>query len=767
MHHRTCTRILGLALLASASHAVAQTAQTAQTPPAAEATPPPPAAPAVPPPLAIPKLAGEITVDGKLDEPAWQAAAVIDTFFETFPADNTRPSVETIAYVTYDDRYFYLGFRALDPEPEKIRAPYVERDKVIGTDDNIAVFLDTRNDRRSAIEFRVNPRGNQADASYNDANGSEDFSPDFFYDTAAQLTADGWTAEMRIPFSSLRYPRLEENSWGILVWRNYPRDQRYMIHSSPIPRGSNCWICQSRELTGLRDLPSGGSLVAAPYVTGQQQRTPEAGLGSPLQTDDPEADAGIDVKWTPSGSNALDLTLNPDFSQIESDVGQIAVNNQFALFFPEKRPFFLEGVDLFDSPFQAVYTRTITDPRWGVRDTGKLGNLTYTLLVTEDEGGGAVVIPGPTGSGRAFQDFSSHVLVGRLRRDFGASFAGLITTAREIDGGGYNRVVGPDLLWRSSEADQVTAQVLYSDTETPERTDLHPTWDGRRLTGHAAHLEWLHTGERWTWRATARDVDEDFRNDQGFENQVGYQRGRFFLGYSFYPQGLFRRVQTYSVTRRDEGEDSDLLSQISVFGFGAQGSKNLSLTVELIPGERQRIGGEVLERDWAFVFFQIDPGRRFSRIGLEAQVGEAFDFSHGRVGDGSTLVLFGTIKPTDRLALEPMYIRQWLDVDDAGRSGTLFDAGIQRLKATYNFSSRMFLRVIGEYAHTDFDPSLWAFPVPDEDESFNGSALFAYQINWQTVLYVGYGDDRAQDVRGRLEPAAQTAFVKLSYAFQR
>jgi hypothetical protein len=737
----------------------------AQEPPAPPA--PAPAAAAVPPPLAVPRLAGEIAVDGKLDEPAWQSAAVIDAFFETFPADNAEPAVKTVAYLAYDDSYFYIGVHAFDPEPQKIRAPYVERDKVLGTDDNVAVFLDTRNDRRSAIELRVNPRGNQGDASYNDANGSEDFSPDFFYDTAAQLTDDGWTAEMRIPFSSLRYPKLEENRWGILVWRNYPRDQRYMIHSSPIPRGSNCWICQSRELTGLRGLPSGGNLVMAPYVTGQQSRTPTGELGSPLGSDDPEADAGIDVKWTPSASNALDLTLNPDFSQIESDVGQIGVNNQFALFFPEKRPFFLEGVDLFDSPFQAVYTRTITDPRWGVRDTGKLGNLTYTLLVTEDEGGGRVVIPGPTGSGRADQDFSSHVLVGRLRRDFGASFAGLLVTDREIDGGGFNRVIGPDLLWRRSETDQVTAQVLYSDTETPERPDLFRLWDGRKLTGHAAHLEWLHTGERWTWRATARDVDEDFRNDQGFETQVGYRRGRAFLGYSFYPKGLLRRVQTYAVTRHDDGEDGDLLSATNVFGFGAQGSKNLTLTVELIPGDRQRIGSQVLERDWSFIFFQIDPGRRFSRIGLEAQIGEAFDFTHARVGDGNTFVVFGTIKPTDRLAIEPMYIRQWLDVDAATRSGTLFDAEIQRVKATYNFSSRMFLRVIGEYSKTDFEPALWAFPVPSEDQSFNGSALFAYQINWQTVLYVGYGDDRAQDVRGRLEPAAQTAFVKISYAFQR
>ena len=786
MQHRTPTSILALALLACAPLGAAW----AQAPaPAAEATPTPapappapvPAAPVpaatvpaatvpaatVPPPLAVPRIDTRIDLDGRLDDAAWKEAAVIDTFFETSPGDNGEPAVETVAYVAYDADSFYVGIHAFDPQPKRIRAPFVERDKVLGTDDNVAVFLDTRNDRRSAIELRVNPRGNQGDASFNDASGNEDFSPDFFYDTAATVTEDGWTAEMRIPFSSLRYPEQDENRWGILVWRNYPRDQRYAYHSSPIPRGSNCWICQSRELTGLRGLPTGGNLVVAPYATGEQLGAPEAGLGSSLATGDPEGDAGLDVKWTPNASNALDLTLNPDFSQIESDEGQIAVNNQFALFFAEKRPFFLEGVDLFDSPFDAVYTRTITDPRWGARDTGKWGATTFTLLLTEDEGGGSVIIPGATGSLLAEQDFASHVVVGRMRRDFGSSYAGLVMTAREIEGGGYNRVLGPDMLWRPSETDQVTAQVLYSDTETPERTDLYEEWDGRQLTGHAAHLEWLHTDQRWTWRATLRDVDEDFRNDQGFLTQVGYRRARGFLGYTWYPEGLLRRVQSYVLSRRDEDPGGDLLTQVNVAGIGLSGRKNLAVTLELIPAEQQRIGPDVLERDYAFVFGQIDPGRRFSRISLSGTVGEHFDFTHRQVGDGADLNLAVILKPTDHLSLEPTLRRRWLDVDGAQGAGRLFTAEILRLKATYNFTARSFLRLIGEYAETVRDPGLYVPLVPAESAGFNGSALFAYQLNWQTVLYVGYGDERIQDPLGDLQPSGQAAFVKVSYAFQR
>jgi len=725
--------------------------------------------PAVGPPLTVPRAAGKIVVDGKLDDEAWQQAAVLDTFFETYPADNTEPKAKTVVYLTYDEHFFYVGIHAFDPEPGKIRAPFVERDNIVGTDDNVAVFLDTRNDRRSAIELRVNPRGNQSDAVYSDSNGNEDFSPDFFYDTAAQITGDGWTAEMRIPLSSLRYPKQAENRWGILVWRNYPRDQRYAIHSSPIPPASNCWICQSRELI-LAGLPSsGGHLVAAPYVTGQRLGEPQAGLGSRLEDHHPKADGGIDVKWTPSASNALDLTINPDFSQVESDVGQIAVNNQFAIFFPEKRPFFLEGVDLFNTPISAVYTRTITDPKWGLRDTGKVGATTYTLLLTKDAGGGSVIIPGPTGNDLALQDFSSKVLIGSLRRDFGASYAGMLVTARENDGGGYNRVAGPDFLWRRSEVDQMTGQLLVSDTKTPDRPDLYPTWDGRQLTSHAGSLEWLHTGHDWTWRGTVQDFGEDFRADEGFVPQVGFRAGRYALFRNFYPQeGLFRRVQPYTVLRYVETPGGDLIQRQTNTGVQVQGQRNLAAGFEFDVREKLRVGNQVLERSRATYYFQIDPGRRFSRIGFNGVLGDAIDFANGRVGQGGDFGFFGTVKPTDHLALDFNADHQWLDVNaGGGLSGRLFTAQIERLKATYNFTARSFLRLIGQYLDVDRDPRLYTFPVDAKSGSFTGSALFAYQLNWQTVLFVGYADDRLQNPLGDLQRADRLVFVKISYAWQR
>ncbi len=280
--------IVGLGLFAANP-----TPAVASDQPAATAEPP------IPPPLAVPRRSGEITLDGALRDPGWQGAAVIDQFFETFPGDNTEPIARTVAHLTYDDHYVYIGIHAFDPHPEAIRAPFVERDAIVGTDDNVAVFLDTRNDRRSALELRVNPRGDQADAVYDDGTGNEDFSPDVFYDTAARITADGWTAEYRIPFSSLRYPKQPEVHWGILIWRNYPRDQRYAFHSSPIPRGSNCGICRSRELVGLTGLPSGGHYVAAPYVTGKRVDEPGGDLGTTLSRSSESSAAARSPCWWP------------------------------------------------------------------------------------------------------------------------------------------------------------------------------------------------------------------------------------------------------------------------------------------------------------------------------------------------------------------------------------------------------------------------------------------------------------------------------------
>lgn len=731
---------------------------------AAAAQTQPVTAPPPPGPLRIPRTSAPIQLDGDLTDAAWQEAAVIDRFYETSPGDNVEPKVRTVAYLTYDARYLYIGIRADDPNPRSIRAPFVDRDGVIGTDDNIAIFLDTRNDKRSAIEIRVNPRGIQADGIFNDANFNEDFSPDFFYDTAARIDEKGWTAEFRIPFSSLRYGKDDPQTWNILVWRNYPREFRYAFHSAPIPRGSNCLICFSHPIIGLSDLPEAGHLVAAPYVTSQQVASPEAGLGSDLEAGDAEFDGGVDVKWNPSANDTVDVTLNPDFSQVEADIAQITVNQRFAVFFPEKRPFFLEGFDLFDTPMRVAYTRTITSPAWGTRATGKRGSTAYTVLLTKDDGGGLTILPGPLGSRFAPQDFESYATIARVRRDVGTSFVGAVLTDREIDGGGHNRVIGPDFQWRPNDSDTITGQFLYSDTENPDRPDLSSAWNGERFRSHAVTASWRRQKRTYDTFLEARDVGDGFRADLGFIPQVGYREYVGGAGVRFFPEKSKVRFWRPSVVvSRQTDQDNETIYELVSLGVNGFGVKNTQFAALLRPGEKIRVGDQLLEQSYGIFFIQFDPARRLPRIFLDSRFGQQIDFANGRVGDGLFVSIGTTFRPVDRLDMQLNVSRETLDVD----GGRLFTATVERLRAQYSFSAKSLVRVIAQYVTEDRNPSLYTFPVSSRGGSFLGSVLYSYKLNWQTVLFVGYGDDRLVTDEDRLVESGRSLFFKVSYAYQR
>jgi len=718
---------------------------------AAFAQAPAPAAPPIPPPIRIHRAEGAITVDGNLDDPGWKNAAVIDRFYETSPGNNAEPKVKTIVHLTYDDKYFYIGVRCEDPEPNKIRAPYVDRDQVIGTDDNIAVFIDTRNDKRSAMELRVNPRGIQADGIYNDANGNEDFSPDFYYDTAAKIDAGGWSAEYRIPFASLRYNDAPEQTWNILVWRNYPRDFRYAFQSAAIPRGSNCYICWMHPIVGLSGLPKAGHLIAAPYVTAQSTSLPENGLlGEPLEREPLKKAAGLDLKWTPTQNQAVDMTFNPDFSQIESDIAQITTNRRFAVFFPEKRPFFLEGFDLFDTPLQVAYTRNINSPRWGARGTGKIGGSAYTVLVTDDHGGGLTIIPGALGSFFLPADFKSYDTIARLRHDLGASFAGLVLTDREISGGGHNRVIGPDFQWRPSQTDAVTMELLHSDTKDPG------SYGGGNSTSHAFYAGWNRTKQHYDAGVQLRDIGDGFRADLGFVPQVGYREFAVGAGHRAYPEhGIFRFFRTYTAVDVQRDLNGNTIFRQWAPGIFALGVKNLQLNVEARPKEQILVGDKRVDQTYAIWFAQIDPHRRWPRIVLQGRFGQGIDFGSGRVGNQTNFTVASTIRPLDKVTFDVNASREWLDA----QGERVYTATIERLKTTYSFSARSLVRVIGQYVDNK--------DAGGHGGSFTGSVLYSYKLNWQTVLFAGYGDDRILNANADLLRADRTFFFKVSYAIQR
>src|SRR5947208_12254413 len=557
-----------------------------------------------PAPLAVPDAAGAITLDGRLDEPAWAHAVRLTTFYETWPGDNIAPPVRTTVALTYDAHALYVGIWAQDPHPARVRAAYADRDNVGPGDDYVALVLDTRSDGRVGTIFRVSPRGTQADGVFNEAqfalgNNPDDLTPDFAWEARTAIGDSAWTAELRIPFTSLRYPQRERRTWGVIVRRVYPRELTHSLASVRLPRGTTCFLCHAQrvELTGL---PRGGALAAAPYATG----------GKDLR-------AGADVKWTPGAGTALDATLRPDFSQLEADVPQLSVNSQFALFYPEKRPFFLEGSDLFQTPLQVVYTRSIAAPEWGARATGEVGRTAYTVLVTGDGGGGSAIVPGPTQSTLVTRDFASTVGLARLRTAFPRGFAGLLATDRE--GGGHNRTLGSDFFWSPTGSDQLTGQLVASDTSG------------------ALDLAWHHLERHAEWFADYRDVGAGFRADDGFLPQVGVRRVNAWGDAILYRSGAIfwvsPWVQWQRVMDRTTGE---VVSAYHAAAIQVSGVHDLYAQLRVVD-ERLRALDALLARRYGWLYLEVAPGRRLARVQLLAWLGGDVDVANARPGRGGEL----------------------------------------------------------------------------------------------------------------------------------
>jgi hypothetical protein len=535
------------------------------------------------------------------------------------------------------------------------------------------------------------------------------------------------------------------------------------MFTSKLPRDTNCFVCNFGKITGLRGLPTGDHMVIAPYATAHQLGEPRAGLGSDFVNHQVGTEAGLDLKWNPTADMAVDATINPDFSQVESDVAVIETNERFAIFIPEKRPFFLEGIELFSTPIQAVYTRTLTSPRWGGRTTGKSGDYAYTLLVAQDRGGGSVILPTPFGSEFAAQDFSSIAAIGRLRRDFGRSFVSFLATTRESEGGAHNRVFGPDFQWRIGEQNTITGQLLLSQTTTPDRPDLAGEWNGQKLAGHAFHAWYQHGTATRDFYIQASDYSDEFRADNGFVPQVGYRGSYAEGGYTWRPKGFFSRIRAFGFGEYQQTQDGDLLYRLASAGFGADG-KFRSFTRLRYARDAVANAGEVFDRDRIYYELDFAVSRVISFIGLDGWVGDEVDFTNNRLGRGANMNFSATLRPTNHLQVGLTTGLRWLNID----GNRLFTSQVERVRATYTFNSRMFVRAIVQNTRTNRDRDLYGFEIAQHSGSLSNQLLFAYKLNWQTVFYVGYGDlNEVTSEQGEFEPSNRQLFAKISYAFQR
>ena len=552
-----------------------------------------------------------------------------------------------------------------------------------------------------------------------------------------------------------------------MLYRTYPRDRNYQFYSVRVPRGSSCFLCNSATVEGITGLPQGAHWVLAPY--GAMTNTKYYGADGPLDDNTTTlGQVGLDAKWLPNADTIVDATINPDFSQIEADTAQISVNERFALFYPEKRPFFLEHVDLLQTPIQAVYTRTITQPLWGARLTGKTGGTNYTALVASDEGGGTVIIPGPVFSETAPQNYESTVAIARVRQDLGDSFAGVLATGRVIEGGGLQRRGrrGLPLAGRRGRRDQrpVPLQLLAEPGPARALSRLARPEAVRLRRGRGVGSLDLDLGVEPRIRGLRSGIPG--RRRVRAAGRLPRRLGG--AGIPVLPDRVL--LEAPSARRRQllrSTATGDLISRNYFPGIAFQAQWSLRGEIDY-NFAAVRIAGQTLEFDGVSWNLQASPSRFVPRITFAGNWGEQPDVSNVRVGNGGTLSVTTTIRPTAHLALDLIGERQWIDETVDGREGRLFTATVARAKAIYVFNSRMFFRVIGQYIETTRDPLLWTFPVLEKESEFSGSALFAYKLNWQTVAYVGYGDNRAlfEGSTTYLQPQNRQFLLKVSYAFQ-
>ncbi len=352
-------------------------------------------------------------------------------------------------------------------------------------------------------------------------------------------------------------------------------------------------------------------------------------------------------------------------------------------------------------------------------------------------------------------------------RIWGLSFISVLATAREIEGGGHNRVIGPDFQWRPGPSDSFEGQALWSESRTPTRPSLAAEWDGRTLSDRALLLHWLHNTRHVDWFLQGQDLGPNFRADDGFIPQVGYREGSFEAGYTTRPQKAFlSRVRFWTVDSYEAEPDGDLLSRRISAGSGMDGRWNSFFRVELNRDDI-RVGEVALKRFRPRLYLEASPGRVLNVLSIDAYVGDEIDFDNAREGSGTTLSASATVRPSHHLELRVDASRRWLEVDAEEGSGRLFTARVERMRVTWSFNARSFVRVIGQYVQTKRDSSLYTFPVAPKDAAFSSSVLFAYKLNWQTLLYAGYGDDRVfDDASRKLEDSGRQAFAKLSYAWQ-
>jgi hypothetical protein len=709
--------------------------------------------------------AGErIVLDGRLDEPAWTRAQALDRFWEIFPNAQTEPRVKTESWFAYDQQALYVAIRAHDPDLSQLRAPFARRDNVLRDQDMIVLFIDPVGNRKFAHFFRVNPRGSIGDGLYNEDTGSEDFSPDFDFEVATGRFEGGWTVEFRIPFSALRYGDPPAKVWSTMVFRNYPRDQLYRISTSKLPREQNCFICLNDPLTGLEALPSSRHLAITPNATVRGVETREGGAARREDDFVPS----VDIKWRPRPDVVVDATINPDFSQVELDTPQVSGNAQFALFFPEKRPFFLEGADILQSPFNALYTRSVTDPAWGLRATQRAERFDGTVLVARDDGGGLVLLPNTYGTDFARQDFKSIATFARGRwQVIGGATVGLLATDRSIEeGGGYNRVAGADFAWFPNTEHRFRAQALGSWTTAHFAGGRVAR--GEVAESHAFLADWNFRGKEWDQFLILEDVGRDFRADNGFFFQNGYRRLYSETTRKFVGLWGFNEVSPYLNAEYKTDPEGNVQYQQNNVGLRVGLPRATTIFTEIRVNNliAVRPEGGIRKRDQFFIGIESNPFPWWAKLYSEVAYGDRLDVFNNRIGKGAFASFQASLRPHARAELEYRIDNDHIDSREPVQgSKRIITQRVQQLLALWHFTARDSVRTIWQAQSIRRSPSLWERPAGSREDSKTLSVVYGHRRGIGASFYVGATLTRDRDFDSGFKRHQAEVFAKASWTF--
>ena len=730
----------------------------------------------------IPRIEAAVVVDGQLSEPAWKQAAVLSGFSEYRPVDGQKASEQTEVLVWYSPSALHFGIIAHDSAAGSVRATNADRDN-IDRDDSVRIFLDTFNDRRRAFIFGVNPLGVQEDGvqtegSFNagrmfGVNGSVDLSPDYQFDSKGRLTPDGYVVEIRIPFKSLRYPTTAGAKWGLNVLRKTQRTGREDTWTNA--RRVASFLAQSGTVQGIENIQRGVVTELQPFVTA-------ASSGSRIDAKTfsrPSPDVNVGANLRLGFTNmSVDATINPDFSQVESDAAQVTVNERFALFFAEKRPFFLEGIELFSTPNQLVYTRRIVDPIGGGKITGKVGKTGFALLTARDQS-------------TATDAWST---IGRVRRDVGAnSLAGATFTDR-TSADGFNRVAAVDARVVFKKLYYVLGQAGSSWTERAGATTQAPMFQ----------VEFDRTARVWGFNYRLSGFGAGFDAQSGFVPRNNLVEARAFNRFSYYgPRGS--RIETASLffgpsrlwkfgdfgrtTPLEGGESANFTATLrGGWSLSSNAARNFvhfdptAFTSYTVAAGATRTAFVLPDpvSNWAGTFSVTSPVFEKMNARVELKTGGTAIFAEAGDGRETRATASLGLRPTAAVRVEASVVRSRIvrDRDDSEFARST----IPRVKLEYQPQRSLFFRVITEYRsdlradlrHPTSGAPLYIGGVLAAEQRFRGLRvdwLASFKPTPGTVAFFGYGSsfERNRPLYGSdaLERTADGFFVKLAYLVRR